>query len=100
MFLSCSFTIQFAFEVKCSLSEDDKISGLVSLFTNEGGSTSQCNAWSTHFVLFFCSRTVVIQNTKTVKLAFHCYNNQQLLDEVEQNIMICHWQADQLFAQG
>ena len=25
-------------------------------------------------------------------------NNYQLLDEVEQNITICRWQADQLFA--
>ena len=52
MFLSCSFTIQFAFEVKCSLSEDDKISGLVSLFTNEGGSTSQCNGVHILFCFF------------------------------------------------
>ena len=27
-------------------------------------------------------------------------NNNQLLDEVEQNIVICRWQADQLFAEG
>jgi len=25
-------------------------------------------------------------------------NNKQLLDEVEQNIVICQWRADQLFA--
>ena len=25
-------------------------------------------------------------------------NNNQLLDEVEQNIVICRWRADQLFA--
>ena len=25
-------------------------------------------------------------------------NNKQLLDEVEQNIVICLWRADQLFA--
>ncbi len=25
-------------------------------------------------------------------------NNYQLLDEVEQNITICRWRADQLFA--
>ena len=27
-----------------------------------------------------------------------CKNIYQLLDEVEQNITICRWQADQLFA--
>ena len=27
-------------------------------------------------------------------------NNQQLLDEVEQNIVICQWRADQLFAEA
>ena len=27
-------------------------------------------------------------------------NNYQLLDEVEQNIVICHWRADQLFAEA
>ena len=26
------------------------------------------------------------------------WNNKQLLDEVEQNIVICQWRADQLFA--
>ena len=26
-------------------------------------------------------------------------NNQQLLDKVEQNIMICQWQANQLLAE-
>jgi len=25
-------------------------------------------------------------------------NNKQLLDEVEQNIVICQWRVDQLFA--
>jgi len=25
-------------------------------------------------------------------------NNKQLLEEVEQNIVICQWRADQLFA--
>ena len=28
------------------------------------------------------------------------YNNQQLLDEVEQNIVICQQRADQLFAEA
>ena len=27
-----------------------------------------------------------------------CSKNYQLLDEVEQNIVICRWRADQLFA--
>ena len=27
-----------------------------------------------------------------------CYNNIQLLDETEQNIVIYQWRADQLFA--
>ena len=35
------------------------------------------------------------------KLAIsNLYNNQQLLDEVEQNIMIYQWRADQLFAEA
>jgi hypothetical protein len=29
---------------------------------------------------------------------FNGYNIYQLLDEVEQNIVICRWRADQLFA--
>jgi hypothetical protein len=33
-----------------------------------------------------------------VKLGFQLSNNYQLLDEVEKNIMICRWRADQLFA--
>ena len=28
------------------------------------------------------------------------HNNKQLLDEVEQNIVICLWRADQLFAEA
>ena len=28
----------------------------------------------------------------------YAVNNKQLLDEVEQNIVICQWRADQLFA--
>ncbi len=34
------------------------------------------------------------------KVVFHAQklNNYQLLDEVEQNITICRWRADQLFA--
>ena len=27
-------------------------------------------------------------------------NNKQLLDEVEQNIVICQWRGDQLFAEA
>ncbi len=30
----------------------------------------------------------------------HSDTNYQILDEVEQNIVICHWQADQLFAEA
>ena len=30
----------------------------------------------------------------------HAQNNSELLDEVEQNIVICLWQADQLFAEA
>jgi len=31
-------------------------------------------------------------------LAYLTANTKQLLDEVEQNIVICQWRADQLFA--
>ena len=31
-------------------------------------------------------------------LATQTRDNKQLLDEVEQNIVICQWRADQLFA--
>ena len=33
-------------------------------------------------------------------LATQTWDNKQLLDEVEQNIVICQWRADQLFAEG
>ena len=32
------------------------------------------------------------------RLRINFRNNKQLLDEVEQNIVICLWRADQLFA--
>ena len=32
------------------------------------------------------------------RLRINFRNNKQLLDEVEQNIVICQWRADQLFA--
>ena len=32
------------------------------------------------------------------RLRINFRNNEQLLDEVEQNIVICQWPADQLFA--
>ena len=40
---------------------------------------------------------VVHQVNKTAKLYL---NIKQLLDEVEQNIVICQWQTDQLFAEA
>ena len=33
-----------------------------------------------------------------VSYDFLQYSNKQLLDEVEQNIVICQWRVDQLFA--
>ena len=33
-------------------------------------------------------------------LILHQVNNHQLLDDVEQNNVICQWRADQLFAKG
>ena len=39
---------------------------------------------------------LTIRNAKVAKV----FNNQQLLSEVKQNIVICHWWADQLFAEG
>ncbi len=50
---------------------------------------------------------VLVWKQRQGKLAFSslpcdgaklCMNNYQLLDEVEQNITICRWRADQLFA--
>ncbi len=34
----------------------------------------------------------------TLRQNDNSHNNYQLLDEVEQNIVICQWRADQLFA--
>ena len=44
--------------------------------------------------------TILIQSYKLVGSCAKITNNQQLLEEVEQNIMICLWQADQLFAEA
>jgi len=33
-----------------------------------------------------------------VNIAVFLVNHKQLLDEAEQNIVICQWRADQLFA--
>jgi len=47
----------------------------------------------------------VLQGYKKVFISFNKHfgdkffcNNKQLLDEAEQNIVICQWRADQLFA--
>ena len=42
---------------------------------------------------------------KIEKKSLHCIycffeNNKQLLDQVEQNIVICQWRADSLFAEA
>ena len=36
--------------------------------------------------------------TYRARKLFYVHNTKQLLDEVEQNIVICQWRADQLFA--
>jgi hypothetical protein len=43
-------------------------------------------------------RAVALQSGQLQKTRPLIKNNYQLLDEVEQNIVICRWRADQLFA--
>jgi hypothetical protein len=51
-----------------------------------------CNQFSIRRSIFGRAESPIIRAIKTASY------NDQLLDEVEQNIVICRWRADQLFA--